>query len=377
MLKKITKKIFSELPINLIKNGAILIIIFLIYGVLGSYFIMGLTFFDSVYYTVTTMATVGFGDIIPQTTIQKLFSMTVALSGVGILAYVFTGFIQNLSERATSYSEGIRMYKKIDKMKNYYILCGYGRVGTVVFEKLKKRNQNVIIIEKDPDATANIEIDEKTVIINTDATESEILKKIANEKCSSLIITTSSDVTNLFIVLTARELDPDAWIVTRCSKTENIKRLYNAGASKVISPEIIGGGDIYFEAAKPHILRVTLQHRIDEIKNEMYTVLDYDCIIENIDYHFPGIKSPLTRTIGVVSKEEIDEFIDKLEKNPQSKNYLENLYSSVHYIHSHWISGSDKECLNRLLEYIEKDSKVLGINLTNEEIAELTKKYVD
>ena len=344
---------------------------------LGSYFIMGLNLIDSLYYTIITMATVGFGDIVPTTALQKIFSMTVALSGVGTIAYVFSGVIQNFTEKLTEYSKGAKMYKKIDKMNNYYILCGFGRVGNVVYDELKKRNQNVVIIEKDPQIVESIERDEKTVVVNEDATESETLIELTNEKCSSIIITTTSDVTNLFVVLTVREHNPDTWIVSRCSKTENIPRLYNAGASKVISPETIGGGNIYFEAVKPHILRVTVQHGMEDIKNEMYTIIEHNCIIENISYHFPGIKSPLTRKIGVISKEEVDSFLEQLEKDPQSKVYLENLYKTVHYIHSHWISGSDAECLNRLLKDIEKESKVLGINLSNEEIAEITKKYVE
>ena len=81
---------------------------------------MGLNLIDSLYYTIITMATVGFGDIVPTTALQKIFSMTVALSGVGTIAYVFSGVIQNFTEKLTEYSKGAKMYKKIDKMNNYY-----------------------------------------------------------------------------------------------------------------------------------------------------------------------------------------------------------------------------------------------------------------
>ncbi|MDO5848058.1 MAG: NAD-binding protein [Methanobrevibacter sp.] len=375
-LRKFARQIMSKLPLNYIRNGSILVIGLLIYGIIGSRIIMGLDFFNSLYYSIITMATVGYGDIVPKTFIQKIFSMTLALGGVGIITYMFSIILENFSKRMSEYSKGAKMYKKIKKMRDYYILCGYGRVGKVVFEELKQRNQNVIIIEKDIQATQDIDPDDSTVIINRDATEDSLLSQIIFDKCRSIIVTTGSDVTNLFIVLTIRELQPNAWVVSRCSKTENIKRLYKAGANKIVSPEIIGGADLYFEAAKPHLIRITLRHNVEDITREMKMIIDHKCTLENIDYHFPGIRAPLTRKIGVLTLEEIEEFEEKLKNNPQKRSSLKNLYDSVHEIHSHWISGSDKANIDRLIKEIEKKDKIIGIDLTNEEIAEITSKYI-
>ena len=132
----------------------------------------------------------------------------------------------------------------IDKMDEYYILCGYGRVGKVVLNELIQRNQNVILIEKSEENSASIEESDSVVVINEDATENNLIAKLAGEKCQSVIISTGNDVTNLFIVLTVRETNPDAWIVSRCSKLENKSRLKRAGANKIVSPEIVGGKDL-------------------------------------------------------------------------------------------------------------------------------------
>lgn len=376
-MRKITFKILTRLPTKYISNGLILILILFAYGIIGSHFIMGLNIIDSIYYSVVTMATVGYGDYIPVTGIQKIFATTLALGGVALLAYVFNIILTNFQKRMSEYSKGARKMRKIENMDSYYILCGYGRVGKVVFQELNKRNQNVIIYEKDPKQTENLVEDEHVVIFNKDATEDDLISKLAHKPCKSVIMSTGSDVTNLFIVLTIRETNPDAWIVTRASKFENIARLRKAGANKIVSPEIIGGKDLYQESVKPHDLRLTVQHSPDEIFDELKIIIKHDCILENIDYHIPGIEPPLRREIKTMDIEDGENYINYLESNKDAKDALENLYSNVNNIHSHLISGPDENTLNKLVEELEKQETILGINLSNKEIMEITKKIKD
>ena len=128
--------------------AVLIIFIILIYGILGSIYIMGLDIYDSIYYTIITLATVGYGDIIPITPLQKIFSVTLALSGVGVLAYIVTFIINSVTQNLQDMRSGRIMERKLSDMKNHYILCGFGRVGAAVCEELMKRNQKVIIIEK-------------------------------------------------------------------------------------------------------------------------------------------------------------------------------------------------------------------------------------
>ncbi|WP_178647096.1 NAD-binding protein [uncultured Methanobrevibacter sp.] len=375
-MRKILRRILTKIPPKYLKNGSILIFGLLLYGTIGSMYLMNLDFINSLYYSVITMTTVGYGDIVPKTDIQKIFAISLALSGLGIITYVFSVILDNFTKKMSMYSKGAKMYK-IKKIGDYYILCGYGRVGKIVFEELKKRNQKVIVIEKDPQATQDIEEDESTIVINRDATDDKLLNNIKLDNCRSVIVTTGSDVTNLFIVLTIREIQPEAWVVTRCSKLENKKRLIKAGANKIVSPELIGGSDLYFEAAKPHLARITIQHGVDDIYKEIVMIIDHECTIENIDYHFPGIRDPLTRKIGVITKQEAEDFIVGLEADPRKKESLKNLYRSVHNIHSHWISSPNKKNIDKLINNISKNENIIGIGLTDEEIAEYTSQYVE
>ncbi len=373
-MRKITLKLLTKLSTKYVTNGVILIVLLLTYGIVGSYFIMGLNIIDSIYYSVTTMATVGYGDYTPLTGIQKIFATTLALGGVGLLAYVFNLILTTFQERMSKFSKGAGKMKAIDQMDDYYILCGYGRVGKVVYKELNKRQQNIIIFEKNEELCESIEENSSTIVMNKDATEDDLISKLAGEKCKSVIISSGDDVANLFIVLTIRETNPNAWIVTRASKTENFSRLRKAGADKIVSPEIIGGKDLYLESAKPHLLRLTVQHTTDEIFDEFEIISKHNCTLENIDYHIPGIETPLSREIKTMEISEGRRFRDYLNSNKEAKAALDNLYDSVNNIHSHWISAPNATAFEDMIKDLEKQEKIIGKNLTDKEIMKLTKK---
>lgn len=337
---------------------------------------MDLNLIDSLYYSVSTMATVGYGDYIPITTTQKIFATTLALGGVALLAYVFNIILTNFQERMEKFSKGAIKMRTIKNMDDYFILCGYGRVGKVVLDELMQRNQNVIVIDKDKDVCENIKESSNVVVINKDAVENDYITKFVNEKCNSVILCTGNDVTNLFIVLTIRENNPDAWIVVRASKVENISKLRKAGADKIVSPEIMGGQGLYFESTKPHLLKITVKHTTDEIFNEFEIIAKHGCTLENIEYHLPGIETPLIRKIKTMSMADGMKYQNYLKTHDDQKQALDNLYKNTNNIHSHFISGPDKHTFDRLTEELEKTEEIIGINLSNEEIAKLTSKNI-
>lgn len=375
-MKRITVKLLKTLPTKYVTNGIILILALFIYGIVGSYLIMGLNLIDSIYYAVITMATVGYGDFTPHTGIQKIFATTLALGGVALLAYVFNIILTNFQEKMSEYSKGAMKMRAIENMDDYYILCGYGRVGKVVFEELTKRNQNIILFEKNEEILESIEENDSVIVIHKDATEDDLISKLAGEKCRSVIISTGDDVTNLFIVLSIRESNPDAWIVSRASKEENYSRLRKAGADKIVSPELIGGKDLYYESTRPHILKITVRHTVDEIYDEFKIISKYGCTLENIQYHLPGIETPLTRKINTMDIKDGKQFRDYLEKNVEQKKAIENLYSLVNNTHSHIISGPDRATFIKLVDELKKHEEILGINLSKKEVTEITRKNI-
>ena len=376
-MRKITFKILTKMPTRYIDNGIIFIAALFIYGIVGTHYIMNLGWFDSIYYATITMTTVGYGDFLPSTGIQKIFATTLAIGGVALLAYVFNIILTNFQEKMSEYSQGAKKMKAIEVMKDYYIICGLGRVGKVVLEELLDRNQNVIVIDKDKDKCESLKESDNLIVINEDAIEDDLIAKLAGKKCRSVIICTGDDVNNLYIVLTIRETNPDAWIVTRASKLDNIKRLRKAGADKIVSPEIIGGEDLYYESARPHILRVTVKHTVDEIYDEFRLIAKHGCTLESIDYHLPGIETPLTREIKAMKLHDGKRFQNRLNSNDDQRHALENLYKTVNSVHSHFISGPDQTSFDKLLKDLEKQEEIIGVNLTNEEIAKITSKEIN
>ena len=375
-MKEFIKRILTRFPNEYITSGIILIIGLFIYGVVGSHFIMGLNLVDSIYYAVITMATVGYGDYTPHTEIQKIFATTLAIAGVTLLAYVFNIILTNFEQKMGAYSKEARKMRAIENMDDYYILCGYGRVGKVVFEELTKRNQNIILFEKDEEKIEELKDSDSVVTINKDATEDDMISKLAGDKCRSVVISTGDDVTNLFIVLSIRESNPDAWIVSRASKEENHSRLRKAGADKIVSPELIGGKDLYFESTRPHILKLTVRHSLDELYDEFEIISKHGCTLENIQYHIPGIETPLTRRINTMNLKDGEHFLDTINKNPKQKEAIENLYKLVNNTHSHIITGPNRATFKKLISELEKHEEILGINLTKKEVAEITRKYI-
>ncbi|MBE2900144.1 hypothetical protein DNK57_04910 [Methanothermobacter thermautotrophicus] len=363
-------------PISIIYYALAALTALIVYGILGSIYIMGLDFYNAVYFTIITIATVGYGDIIPVTIPQKIFSVTLALGGVGLIAYVFSLTVSVVTMTLQDTISGARIRRLMQSMNNHFILCGFGRVGSAVFKELQKRKQKIIIIEKDREIVEKeLWEDPNVLAIPESAADEETLRAAGIKRARGVIITTGDDVDNLFITLTCRELNPDIWIVTRASKRENIKRLYRAGADRVISPEISGGEDIYFAAMEPTMVKITVKHDVEDIGREAEIILKHGCTLEDIEYHLPEFKEPLVRKIGVSEAEELERFLKILEGDPSRKSSLKRIYESVSGIHSHWISGPDRESIDAVLDELKSEGILLGVNLNDEEIKEVARKH--
>ena len=366
----------SNLPYRLALYAIIGVVLLITYGIVGSTYIMRLDPLNSLYFTVQTIATVGFGDILPITPLQKIFTITLVMGGVALLAYAFTLTITVVTMAVEEITSGARQRRMIASSKDHFVLCGYGRVGSAVHKELKKRNIQAIIVERDENVVKKELWEEPDVLaIPGDATDESIMIDAGIKKARGVIITTGDDVDNLFITLTAREIHPDIWIVTRASKSENVRRLYRSGADKVISPEASGAEDIYFASMEPTIMKITDMHGVGDIRKESEIILKHGCTLENIEYHLPEFKEPLARKIGVSDISQLNRFLSGLEREKSRKKSLESIYESVSGIHSHWISGPNKESLKKVAEELEKEGLLLGVNLNEDEIKELVRKH--
>lgn len=364
----------QEFSFRITLYGIVILIIIFAYGILGSIFIMQLDIVDAIYFTFETIATIGYGDIVPVTNLQKAFVTTLAFAGIGTIAVIISTVMRNITLKLNEARSDSIMKRKIEHMNNHYILCGYGRVGSVVLDELMKRNQNVIVIDKDPNVIESLQnndeisSDENIVILHGDASNPEIMKKFNIKKANGLILTTGSDVHNIYIALSIRDVTEDTWIVARASRSSNVHRLYNAGADKVISPEASGGSELFLASVQPYLMRVTTKHKPGDTEKEIDIILGNECTFEDIEYHFPGVEKPFIRKIGVKSKEELLKYS---KTNPSALNSLKIMQRLNEGLHSHKISGPDQESLNKAVKELKEAGLLVGVNMSDDDILKI------
>ena len=218
-----------------------LLVFVLLIGVLGFKLISGYSWVDAIYMTVITITTVGFGEVQPLDDSSKIFTVFLILSSVVIVGYalsIITEYI--ISTNNFEELKKKKMQKKIDSFHNHTIICGYGRNGKQAAKKLMSYKKEFVIIEKNKDIIEKFESETIPMVLGN-ANEDEILLQAGLKRASTLISALPSDADNLFVVLSARQINKDACIISRASRETSYQKLKLAGANNVISPDRIGG----------------------------------------------------------------------------------------------------------------------------------------
>jgi len=231
---------------------SILFISIVLLGTSGYMFIENIRFIDALYMTVITLATVGFKEVKELDEIGKIFTIFLILSGFGVFTYTLTVGAKIIIEgEIKEVFKKRKMRKKIESLSGHYIICGYGRMGGIITKELKVNSIPVVIIEKNE---GNISEDEELLYIIGDATHDHILKSAGIEKAKGLITVLPTDAENLYVVLSARELNQNLFIVARAVEKEAEAKLKRAGANRVVSPYFIGGLRIAHTVLRPTVV---------------------------------------------------------------------------------------------------------------------------
>jgi len=239
---------------------SLLLTIFIIgFGTAGYMIIEGWNIFDAVYMTVITISTVGYGEVHEISKIGRVFTVFLVFTGVGFCIYVAGSVVQFMVEgQIRSILGRRRLDKKIDRLKNHYIICGYGRIGRVLCKNIKRKPMDLVVIEKNKDMAHTMDED-GILYITGDASDEATLIRAGIKHAKSLIAVLATDVDNVFLVLTARQLNQDLYIIARSSIEEVKSKLRSAGANKVESPYEIGAVSM-----AQRILRPTVTSFLDQ-----------------------------------------------------------------------------------------------------------------
>ncbi|WP_420572360.1 potassium channel family protein [Kordia sp.] len=268
----------------------LLIFVFTI-GVLGFRFIADMSWVDATYMTVITVTTVGFGEVIPLDEHARLFTVFLIIISVFVFAYaisVITEYIlsrsslRNIIQRKT--------LKKISRMEDHIIICGFGRNGRQAAEKLSAHDQEFVIIEKDRDIIERYETSDIS-FVEGNASEDEVLEKAGIDQAKCLITALPSDADNLFVVLSARQINSKLLIISRASQESSYKKLKLAGADNVIMPDKIGGEHMASLVVVPDLVEfidnLSISGKnttnVEEIKTEDITASGKEITLKELD----------------------------------------------------------------------------------------------
>jgi voltage-gated potassium channel len=225
----------------------------LLFGVFGYRYISNYDWVDAIYMTVITVTTVGFSEVRPLDAASKFFTISLIVSSVFIFAFaisVITEYV--LGRNSLQILKKKKVKSKINSLTNHVIICGYGRNGTQAAERLKAYKRPFVIIEKDKEIIERFE--DNFLFIEGDANDDDVLLEAGIERAKFIITALPDDATNLFVVLSSRQLNKELFIISRASLVTSQKKLLFAGANKVIMPDKIGGDHMASLVVMPDLI---------------------------------------------------------------------------------------------------------------------------
>ena len=230
-------------------------ILLIVLGTAGYMWIEKWNMLDALYMTVITVSTIGYGEVHAVSPEGRIFTLVLIVMGVGFFLYVIGNVVQFLVEgRIREVLGRHKLDKQIDQLNNHYIVCGYGRMGRALCRYLAQRNLEFVTIEKNEDRVPIM--NEDGVLYSAgEATAEENLRKAGLKKASNLITALGTDADNVFLVLLAKGLNPNLYVVARASQNASKMPLYTAGADVVVSPFDVGARRMAHAVLRPNVIR--------------------------------------------------------------------------------------------------------------------------
>jgi voltage-gated potassium channel len=265
-------------PVRQFKIAIAALVMLIALGTGGYMAIEGWRLLDAFYMTITTIATVGFREVYPLSDRGMVFTILLIIFGVSVLWYTLGKFAQIMFEGQFQRFLGrIKVEKRIESMKDHYIICGFGRIGSLICREFAARPVPFVIVDNNPAVIEKLE-DEHYPYIRGNATEDETLLRAGIKRAKGLVSVVTSDTENVYITLTARGLNPDIFILARAGEEGSDIKLKRAGATKVISPYHIGGSRMAQAILRPNVVDfIEIATGRDHLDLQMEEICIPDC----------------------------------------------------------------------------------------------------
>ena len=247
--------------------GALALVV--VAGTIG-YLFLGFSRLNALFQTVTTVSTVGFREVEPLSSNGQIFTMVLIVLGVGAAFYAFGVIIETFIEgRLNELLGRRRMDRTIAAQSGHVVICGAGRVGRSISDEVAASGRSAVVVEIDPDKAAASPV--PTVV--GDATDDDVLRAAGIERASALVAAVETDADNSFIVLSARALNPDLFVVARARSVDSEQKMRRAGADRVVNPQSIGGSRMAAFVLHPHVAEFvdvvmheqSIEYRLEEV----------------------------------------------------------------------------------------------------------------
>jgi len=241
-------------PVRHLKISVMVLLLLVSAGTAGYMTIEKWQPLDSLYMTVITLSTVGFKEVHDLSDGGKIFTMFLIVVGVSVLGYIVGSLAQIMFEGQIQRVIGRKKVEKlIDALKDHYIICGFGRIGSLICREFKTNGLPFVVVEKNGETLEKVQ-EEGYLHMRGDATLDECLLKAGIKRAKGLISVVTSDTENVYITLTARGLNPDLYILARSGEEGSDIKLKRAGANKVVSPYLIGGSRMAQSVLRPNVV---------------------------------------------------------------------------------------------------------------------------
>ena len=258
-----------------LRRSLLAVLIVAVISVVGYMYLEGWNFLDSLYMTIILISTIGLGEAARLDASGKGFTIFVVVFGLGTVGYALKNATKFLLEGELRDIYGRKkLEQRLTQLKDHYIICGYGRMGRLIAREMARKPAPFVVIERDP-STIPLADKDKYLFIQSDADKDEVLLEAGIKRAKGLISVVSTDADNLYIVLTARGLNPDLQIVARAGEEGSEQKLIRAGASRVISPYLIGADRIAQAVLRPAVvdfIEFATQSENIELKMEEVTI---------------------------------------------------------------------------------------------------------
>lgn len=251
--------------------SVVLSALIIILGTAGYMLIEDWGILDALYMTVITIPTVGYREVHDVGAVGRIFSIFLIFSGVGFTLYVAAAVVQFMVEGRIRVIMGRRrLDKQLNRLKNHYIICGYGRIGRVLARNLRQTPMDLVVIDKNPELISVMDQDGILYVTGEAANETNLIKA-GIQRAKGLVAALATDTDNVFLVLTARQLAPDLLIIARASQEESKIKLKAAGADRVESPYEMGALNMAHRIVRPTVtsfLDLAFAHARKDIQME-------------------------------------------------------------------------------------------------------------